>query len=312
MIAFVLSGGGNRGAVQAGALLALLERNIRPDLIIGTSVGALNGVALASNPTPEGARWIAESWRKVRRTDIFPGNSLTVGWRLLIGRGSLHAQDAFYRFVRSMLPAHVERFAHLSVPCVVTATVLNSGQLRLFGADPQERVVDAIMASTAIPPFFPPYRYGGELLVDGAVVANLPLALAIGRGALTIYALNIVDEAAPTSGSSLGETLAYALSAMLSHQDAQEQRIAGLLRRRGVTIHDVRLAVDRPRAYNDFGNSAALIAAGQRAAAAYLDAHAATRAGRLLPLLREAARAGAFMSLLRHRLLLPQRLGTRD
>ncbi len=137
-----------------GGLLALLERNIRPDLIVGTSVGALNGVALASNPTPEGARWIAESWRNVRRTDIFPGNSLTVGWRLLIGRGSLHAQDAFYRFVRSMLSAHVERFADLRVPCVVTATVLSSGQLRLFGADPQERVVDAIMASTAIPPFF--------------------------------------------------------------------------------------------------------------------------------------------------------------
>ncbi len=302
------------GRVQAGAILALLERNIRPDLIVGTSVGALNGVALASNPTPEGARWIAESWRRAPHRYL-PGNSLTVGWRLLIGRGSLRAQDAFYRFVRSMLSSHVERFADLRVHCVVTATVLNSGQLRLFGADPQERVVDAIMASTAIPPFFPPYRYGGELLVDGAVVANLPLALAIARGAKTIYALNIVDEAAPPSAGGLGQTLAYALSAMLSHQDAQEQQIAGLLRRRGVTIHNVRLAVDRPRAYNDFGNSAALIAAGQGAAAAYLDAHAAQqapRAGRLLPLLRGAARTGALLSLLRHKLLLPQRLVSRD
>src|SRR5262245_57372667 len=164
MIAFVLSGGGNRGAVQAGALLALLERNIRPDLIVGTSVGALNGVALASNPTLEGARWIAESWRRVRRSDIFPGNPLTVGWRLLRGRGSLHAQDGFRHFVRSMLPPGVERFADLRVPCMVTATSLSSGQLRLFGADPQELLVDAIMASTAVPPFFPPYPYGGELL----------------------------------------------------------------------------------------------------------------------------------------------------
>jgi NTE family protein len=309
MIALVLSGGGNRGAVQAGALLALLERNIRPDLIVGTSVGALNGVALASNPTPEGARWIAESWRRVRRSDIFPGNSLTISWRLLLGRGSLHAQDGFHRFVRSMLPPGVERFADLRVPCIVTATALSSGQLRLFGADPQERLVDAIMASTAIPPFFPPYRYGDELLVDGAIVANLPLALAIGRGARTVYALDIVDGVAPASGRSLGQTLAYALSAMLSRQDEQEHRIAALLRRRGVMIHDVRLTIDRPRAYNDFSNSAALIEAGHRAAAAYLDAHAAQRPARYarLLLLREAVRAGAVLGLLRNKLLLAQR-----
>ncbi len=151
--------------------------------------------------------------------------------------------------------------------------------------------------------------------MDGAVVANLPLALAIARGARTIYALNIVDEGAPASDGGLGQTLSYALSAMLSRQDAQEQQIAGLLRRRGVTIHDVRLAVDRPRAYNDFGNSAALIAAAQGAAGAYLDAYAASqtaRAGRLLPLLRGAARSGALLSLLRHKLLLPQRFASRD
>jgi NTE family protein len=313
MIAFVLSGGGNRGAVQAGALLALLERGIRPDLIVGTSVGALNGVALASNPTVEGARRIAQSWQKVRRSDIFPGNSLTAGWRLLIGRGSLHAQDGFYRFVCAMLPG-VEHFADLRVPCIVTATVLSSGQLRLFGADPHERPADAIMASTAIPPFFPPYRYGGELLVDGAVVANLPLALAIGRGARTIYALNIVDEVAPPNGRSLGQTLSYSLSAMLSRQDEQEHQIATLVRRRGVTIHNIRLATDRPRAYNDFGNSAALIEAGQRAAAAYLDTHTAQHPAhysRLLLQLRETTRAGAVLSLLRSKLL-TQRLATRD
>src|SRR5215212_4770503 len=125
MIAFVLSGGGNRGAVQAGALLALLERNIRPDLVVGTSVGGLNGVALAANPTLDGARGIVERWRTVRRTDIFPGNPLTVGWRLLTGRGSLHDRDGFYRFVRSMLPAGVARFADLRAQCIVTATVLN-------------------------------------------------------------------------------------------------------------------------------------------------------------------------------------------
>jgi NTE family protein len=294
MIAFVLSGGGNRGAVQAGALLALLEQNIRPDLVVGTSVGGLNGVALAANPTLEGARWIVESWRKVRRADIFPGNPLTVGWRLLTGQGSLHGRDGFYRFVRSMLPKEVERFADLRAQCVVTATVLSSGQLRIFGADPQEPLVDAIMASTAIPPFFPPYRYGDEWLVDGAVVANLPLAQAINRGARTIYALNIVDEAIPASDLSLGQTMSYALSAMISRQDELERRLVALGRRRGITIHDIRLTVDRRLAYNDFSNSAALIDAGYRATAAYLDAHIVPypmRYSQILLRLREAIRA---------------------
>jgi NTE family protein len=257
-------------------------------------VGGLNGVALAANPTLEGARWIVESWRRVRRADIFPGNPLTVGWRLLTGQGSLHDRDGFYRFVRSMLPPGVERFADLRAQCIVTATVLSSGQLRIFGVDPQEPLVDAIMASTAIPPFFPPYRYGDEWLVDGAVVANLPLAQAISRGARTIYALNIVDEAIPASELSLGQTMSYALSAMISRQDELERRLVALGRRRGITIHDIRLTVDRRLAYNDFSNSAALIDAGYQATAAYLDAHIAPypmRYGRLLLRLREAIRA---------------------
>ena len=90
MIAFVLSGGGNRGALQGGALKALLERGIFPDLIVATSVGALNGVTLAADPTVAGVRRLAASWPLIRRADIFPGNALTVSWRLLSGRGSLH------------------------------------------------------------------------------------------------------------------------------------------------------------------------------------------------------------------------------
>ncbi|HEU5104188.1 MAG TPA: patatin-like phospholipase family protein, partial [Roseiflexaceae bacterium] len=99
MIAFVLSGGGNRGALQGGALKALLERGIFPDLIVGTSVGALNGVTLAADPTVAGARRLAANWPRIRRDDIFPGNPLTVGWRVLRGHGSLHGQQNLARFI---------------------------------------------------------------------------------------------------------------------------------------------------------------------------------------------------------------------
>src|SRR6185436_6532495 len=237
MIAFVLSGGGNRGALQGGALKALLERGIFPDLIVATSVGALNGVTLAADPTVAGAQRLAANWPLIRRADIFPGNPLTVGWRILSGRGSLHGQQNLARFIRRQVPPKVRRFKDLKVPCIVTATSLTTGQLRLFGSDPSERLLDALLSSTAIPPFFPPYRYQDELLVDGA--------------------------------------LASSLNAMLSRQHAQERQITALGRKRGVVIHDIRLTSGQNLAYNDFSYSAELVHAGERATLAYLDAHPA-------------------------------------
>lgn len=286
MIAFVLSGGGNRGALQAGALKALLERGIYPDLIVATSVGALSGVTLAADPTVEGARRLAEGWRHVRRADIFPGNPLTIGWRILTRQGSLHGRAKLARFIASQLPTNVRRFKDLKVPCIVTATSLSSGQLRLFGANPRERLLDALLASTAIPPFFPPYYYQGDWLVDGAMVANLPISHAIMRGARTIYTLEIADELAAGTGPGLLQTLAASVNAMLSRQHEQERQISALAHQRGFTIHDIKLTSGQSLAYNDFSRSAALVEAGERATLDYLNALPTPRPSpfaRLLP-----------------------------
>lgn len=270
MIAFVLSGGGNRGAVQAGAMLSLLEHKIRPDLIVGTSVGALNGIALACNPTVKGASWIVDVWRQLKSHDVFPGNSLTVGWRVLRGGGSFHTQASFERMVRSKFSQAAEHFGDLRVPTLATATELDTGELRLFGSDPKDPVVDAILASTAIPPFFPPYRYKDEWLVDGSVVANLPLSIAVNRGARTIYALNIEDAASPASGVNLTQTMSYSLSAMLNRQNEQERSLITHLRLHGVTVHLLSLKVDRATAYNDFRHGAALVDSGYNYTNEYL------------------------------------------
>jgi NTE family protein len=272
MIAFVLSGGGNRGALQGGAIKALLERGIRPDLIVGTSVGALNGVLLAADPTPAGARSLAEGWRRVRRADVFPGNPLTVGWRVLTDQGSLHSQRNFARYVRATLPPHARYFHDLKTPCVVTATSLATGRLRLFGDDPGEPLLDPILASTAIPPFYPPYRYAGEWLVDGAVVANLPLSEAIYCGARTIYALEIVEELAASARYGLLSTLSSSLTVMIHRQHEQERRAVALAHQRGITIHTIRLIAQPGRAYDDFRSLGDLVDAGERTALAYLNA----------------------------------------
>ena len=293
MIAFVLSGGGNRGALQGGALKALLERGIFPDLIVATSVGALNGVTLAADPTVAGARRLAARWPLTRRADIFPGNALTVGWRILSGRGSLHGQENLARFIGRQVPTNVRRFKDLKVPCIVTATSLNTGQLRLFGSDANERLLDALLSSTAIPPFYPPYHYQDELLVDGALVANLPISQAIMRGARTIYTLEIVDEMSVVAGPGMLGTLASSLNAMLSRQHAQERQITALGRKRGVVIHDIRLTSGQNLAYNDFSHGAELVAAGERATLAYLDAHPAARAWSLARLFARASSPNA-------------------
>lgn len=277
MIAFVLSGGGNRGALQAGAIKALIERGIYPDLIVGTSVGALNGVVLAANPTLEGARCLAAGWEHTRRQDIFPGNALTVGWRVLTGQGSLHGRENFTRFVLSTLPAHARRFKDLQVPCLVTATSLASGRLRLFGEDPDERLLDAVLSSTSIPPFYPPYFYRNEFLVDGALVANLPLSHAILRGARTIYTLEILDDMVASGRIGLLQTLTSSLNAMLNRQHEQERRTVSLAHQRGITIHDIKLTSGSNLPYNDFSRGAALVAAGERAALECLNALPAPR-----------------------------------
>jgi len=277
MIAFVLSGGGNRGALQAGAIKALIERGIYPDLIVGTSVGGLNGVILAANPTLEGARCLAEGWQRTRRSDIFPGNALTVGWRVLTGQGSLHGRENFSRFVLAKLPPSVRSFKDLKVSCLVTATSLATGRLRLFGENPNEALLDAILASTSIPPFYAPYFYENAFLVDGALVANLPLSHAILRGARTIYTLEILDDMVSDSRFGLLQTLTSSLNAMLNRQHEQERRTVALAHQHGITIHDIKLISGQGLPYNDFSHGTALVAAGERAALECLNALPAPR-----------------------------------
>jgi len=271
MIAFVLSGGGNRGASQAGALLALLERGIRPDLIVGTSVGALNGAAIAANPTVPGGRALRDRWLRTRREEIFPGNRLTIGWRVLTRKGSLHDRKNLRHFIRTAMPAHVRHFADVQVPLLVTATALRRSRLKLFGDDPRESILDALLASTAIPPLFPPYHYRDEWLVDGAMVSNLPLGQALSRGATTIYALEVADSELPVSGSNISQTLAYSLRTLINQQHELERRLTALGQPRP-TVHTLKLTAGQHLAYNNFSASAELAEDGHRTVHAYLDA----------------------------------------
>jgi NTE family protein len=183
--AFVLSGGAALGAIQAGMLRALYERDIRADLIVGTSVGAVNGAFIASRPqAPETADVLAEIWRGLARGDVFPLNPAT-GFLGFFGARDHLVPDTS---LRRLLEAHLEfdRLQHAPTELHVIATdLMSGGDVRLSRGN----ALEAVMASAAIPGVFPPVPWGDLELIDGGVANNAPISHAIELGAETIYVL---------------------------------------------------------------------------------------------------------------------------
>jgi NTE family protein len=193
-VAFVLSGGGNQGALEVGALLTLLEHDIRPDILIGTSVGAINAAAIAINPTLEGGRWLADIWREVTKEEIMPNSYLSMVWRLVTGRNSVFTNENLRDFLVAHLPEGITSFDDLkTTELYITAVDLYTGRLHIFGMDRSESLIDAVMSSTALPPFLSPWQYQGKEYVDGGVISDLPIRVAIEREATEIYAISVQE-----------------------------------------------------------------------------------------------------------------------
>ena len=198
--AFVLSGGASLGAVQAGMLRALYEREVAPDLIVGTSVGALNGAFIASRPaTPATAQRLADVWRSVSRWNVFPLNPLTGFFGFFGARDHLVSDHGLRRLVAENL--EVELLEESPIPLHVVATDLLSGrELRLSSGD----ALEAVIASAAIPGVFPAVERAGQLLIDGGVANNTPIVDAIELGAERVYVLptgNACDLPEPPRGA---------------------------------------------------------------------------------------------------------------
>lgn len=184
--AFVLSGGGSLGAVQVGMLQALFQTGLRPDLLLGTSVGAVNAAWVAGRPDYEGTLGLADIWVSLRRNDVFPLSPVT-GVRGLIGRSNhLISNDN----LRLLLEKHVpfERLEQAQIPVHVVATELKSGRAAILSSGP---AIPALMASTAIPGIFPPVQIGRRDYVDGGVANHTPVTAALELGATTIYVLPV-------------------------------------------------------------------------------------------------------------------------
>jgi NTE family protein len=184
--AFVLGGGGLLGAAEAGMARALLEAGIVPGLICGTSIGAINGAALAADPTPAGAEELVTTWERLATGSVFGGSLLgrAVG---LLGRGtSLHGNEQLRDLLAERLPA--KDFADLAVPFECVAASIEGAREHWFSSGD---LVQAVLASCALPGVFPPVAVDGEHFFDGGLVNSLPLERAIRQGARRIWVLHV-------------------------------------------------------------------------------------------------------------------------
>ena len=216
--AFVLSGGASLGALQVGMLRALYARGIQPDLLVGTSVGALNAAFIASRPqTVETADQLADIWCRLRRDDVFPLSvrALIVG---LAGRRDHLVPDGA---VRRLVHKHVEftDIAHAAIPLHVVAFDTDAQAEVLLSAGP---AVDAITAAASIPGVFPPVRLGERSLIDGGVANNTPLSHAVALGAERVFILPTRDQRRGPARPSRG-ALAAAIDGLGVLTDARLQ-----------------------------------------------------------------------------------------
>ena len=186
-IAFVLGGGGGSlGAHEVGMLRALLERAIVPDLILGTSVGAINGVAIAADPTQAGVERLAAMWADIDRNAAFDGSVLKRLGTLARTRTHLHGNDALRAMLAGALP--VQRIEDLAVPFQCVAASIERSSEHWFADGP---IVDAVLASASVPGILPPVEIDGEHYIDGGIVNSIPVNRAVALGAEQIFVLHV-------------------------------------------------------------------------------------------------------------------------
>jgi NTE family protein len=261
--AFVLSGGGNLGAAQVGAVQALLERGLTPDLLVGTSAGAINAAYLAHDPSLEGALRLGSIWTSLRGRDVFAFPRMP--WHLLthLRQDALLHNDRLRLLLRRHLP--YERIEEAPVRLRVVATEYATGKAVAFHSG---SVVDAVLASTALPGLFPPVSIGGRLYLDGGIADNVPISPAVGAGARDVYVVHVGLGCPETGRLRALDVMSRAIDLLLNRTLADD------VKRFSPPARIVVLPTPRPapsRIWN-LSHSAALIAQGRELAGKFLDA----------------------------------------
>nr|WP_225224496.1 patatin-like phospholipase family protein [Cellulomonas sp. JH27-2] len=182
-----MGGGGVRGAVQVGMLRALFDEGIVPDLVVGTSIGAINGAAIAHDPTPAVVDRLMEAWASPAAAAIYGDSWAKQLHRLAKSRTHLNDPAPLRALLVEML-GEEPTFEGLRLPLAVTAASIERAAERWFDAGP---LIPAVLASSSVPGVLPATVIDGEHFVDGGMVNSIPLGEAVRRGATQIYVLQV-------------------------------------------------------------------------------------------------------------------------
>jgi NTE family protein len=264
----VLSGGGNLGALQLGMLRALLEHGVRPDLVVGCSVGAINGAGFADAPTLDGIAGIERMWLELDKHDLLPS-----GWANAVSlarRGeAIHDLSGLRRMAEENLRAAT--FEQLEVHFECVATDVAGAREVWFDSGP---LVDPILASSALPAIYPAVEIDGVRYLDGGIVNDVPMSRAVELGARTIYILQVGSFM--RSRREPRRPLDVVVQAYWVARHHRFKRELEALPP-DVDVHVLPTGETPRMRFNDFTHSATLVARAHEACTAYLDELAAGR-----------------------------------
>jgi NTE family protein len=268
LVAFVLGGGGVLGAVEVGMLRALLRYGIAPDLIVGTSVGAINGVFVAADPREAVTDRLAALWSSVQARQVYGDSRTRQLVRVASGRPHLHSPRPLRDMLARELGAEAS-FADLPVRFQCCAANIERASEHWFDSGP---VIDAVLASAAVPGLLPPMAIGGEHFIDGGIVNSIPIGRAVQLGAGTVFVLQVgrVDRPLTAPRTMLGV-------ARVAFEISRRHRYARELADVPSTV-DVHVLPtgggserdDSPLAYRDFAAAGRRIARAHEASTRYL------------------------------------------
>ena len=257
--------------MEAGGLRALFEAGICPDMLVGSSAGALNAAFVATDPSLEGVDRLCGIWRSLRSRDIVPGNLLTKAWRVLGGKPSIFAQGPLKAFIQKSLPPRVETFGDLppGIHLYVTAASLQSSGLYLFGEDESASLVDAVLTSSAFPGGFPPVSHGPWQYADGGIMSNVPIGVAVDKGATTVYALDVAYTGGVYGPAKDIAGVLLRVAGIVLHQELLDE-LEYAARQPGVAVHHIIIRGVPQVSDFDFDHGAEMVKVGYEQVQRYL------------------------------------------
>ncbi|MFM9942750.1 MAG: patatin-like phospholipase family protein [Hyphomicrobiaceae bacterium] len=248
--AFVLAGGGSLGAVQVGMLKALIEHGVKPDFVVGASVGAINGAYVAARPDVAGMKTLEHLWLRSKRKDVFPLSVRTLA-RVVYRRDFLLSNVGLLDLIKRNLPH--SRIEDMPVPLHVVTTDFLTGATVVLSSGP---AAEAIVASCAIPAAFPTVAIDGRHLADGGIASNTPIAIAASLGAnrIIVFPTGHACALRTPPGGAIASAL-HGLTLLVSGQIVKEMETLAP----SINVHVVPTLCPVTSSAYDFSNTSELI-----------------------------------------------------